>query len=346
MSPVTHRGRRRLDRDRPVERLRGLLDDDLAASAPVQPPAEPRGDPAVEPAPGLAVDGPPGAPERIEPPEEQTGAPPVRLRLPWVSLLIAGLVLGLVVLSLLTRGPGEQEVLGAAATDPSAQAAATDAAAGGSDPEGPAGAAGAALPVAGPTAAPSGSTPGAGTAPAQDAAPATGPLTVHVVGEVQRPGVVEVPAGSRVGDAVEAAGGLRDTAVVDAVNLAAPAADGMQIVIPDQARAEAGPPAGPPAPGSGAQAGSPARPGTGAGTDAPGSAGAAPPGGAAGAGLLDLNTATVAQLEELPEVGPVLAQRIIDHREQIGGFRAVEELDDVSGIGPAMMEALVPLVAV
>ncbi|MDN5574137.1 MAG: helix-hairpin-helix domain-containing protein, partial [Micrococcales bacterium] len=67
---------------------------------------------------------------------------------------------------------------------------------------------------------------------------------------------------------------------------------------------------------------------------------------AATGAAIDLNTATAAQLEELPKVGPVLAQRIVEHREQIGGFRSVEELDDVSGIGPAMMEAIAPLVTV
>lgn len=335
MSPVTHRGRRRLERDRPVERLRGLLDDDLVETGPVgdESPgnevtgALPPDDEAVgaRPDPGSSA-GPQG---RTEAPQAQSGAAAVRLRLPWVSLLIAAVVLVLVVVTVLTRGAGEQEVIGTAPGTLSAEDPAVGAA---GDAPSSAGETAQPLPTAGPGT--SSTPPVAGSEAAA--------LTVHVVGEVQRPGVVEVPAGSRVSDAVEAAGGLKGSAVVDAVNLAAPAADGAQIMIPDQTLADAWAEAGPPgAAPSGATGASPG-PGASAVPSSPQTPGSSP----GGAGPIDLNTAAAAELEELPRVGPVLAQRIIDHRDQIGGFRAVEELDDVSGIGPAMMEAIAPLVTV
>ncbi|MFI7579090.1 helix-hairpin-helix domain-containing protein [Kocuria kalidii] len=183
--------------------------------------------------------------------------------------------------------------------------------------------------------APNGAPSGAGAPPpGTSARPSPGPtLYVHVTGEVARPGVVPLEAGARVVDAVEAAGGLTDGAVTETVNLAAPVTDGQQVLVPD---ADAAPAPGlPPAPGApaatGEQGGAPA---------AAGVQGAAP------AGLLDLNTATAADLETLPRVGPVLAGRIVAFRGEHGGFAAVADLDAVPGIGPALMEALTPLVTV
>lgn len=189
---------------------------------------------------------------------------------------------------------------------------------------------------------------GAGTA----TGPATGPqgaaaaqppaaastLHVHVTGEVARPGVVSLEAGARVVDAVEAAGGLTDAAVTESVNLAAPVTDGQQVLVPD---GETAPVPGPAAAG----------PGTGAPGAAAAPGAAVPPGpgapdGAAPGGTLNLNTATAAELEALPRVGPVLAGRIVEFREQHGGFAAVADLDAVPGIGPALMESLGPLVSV
>jgi competence protein ComEA len=137
-------------------------------------------------------------------------------------------------------------------------------------------------------------------------------VVVSVVGSVARPGLVTLPSGSRVAAAVEAAGGLGPDADPGSVNLAAVVTDGQQIVV-----------------------------------GAPGSAGAGAAGGAATAagGKLDLNTATVAELDALPGVGPVLAQRIVDHREQ-GPFTSVDQLDDVPGIGPARAAELAELVTV
>jgi competence protein ComEA len=136
-------------------------------------------------------------------------------------------------------------------------------------------------------------------------------VTVSVVGQVARPGLVVLPGGSRVADAVAAAGGLAPGVDPAAVNLAAVVTDGQQIAV------------GVPAAGS-----------------APGAA--AP----AAGGRVSLNSATVADLDALPGIGPVLAQRIVDHRAQNGPFTAVEELEDVSGIGPATFDELVDLVAV
>ncbi|RBY83158.1 ComEA family DNA-binding protein [Blastococcus sp. TF02A-26] len=136
-------------------------------------------------------------------------------------------------------------------------------------------------------------------------------VTVSVVGQVARPGLVVLPEGSRVADALAAAGGLAPGADPAAVNLAAVVTDGQQIAV------------GVPAPG-------------------------APPAvaGAAAGGRVLLNSATPADLDALPGIGPVLAQRIVDHRTENGPFTAVEQLEDVSGIGPATFEELVHLVAV
>jgi len=139
-------------------------------------------------------------------------------------------------------------------------------------------------------------------------------LVVAVTGTVRRPGLVRVPAGARVADVIEAAGGLVTDAEVGHLNLARRVADGELIAV-----------------------GTPAPPGA-----APG-AGVGPP--AAGQPL-NLNTATAGELEGLPGVGPVLAQRIVAHREQHGGFRSVEELRQVTGIGEARFAELRDLVTV
>jgi competence protein ComEA len=136
---------------------------------------------------------------------------------------------------------------------------------------------------------------------------------VSVVGLVARPGLVTLPSGSRVADAIEAAGGLLPEADPAAVNLAAVLADGQQIAVS--------------APGATTSA-----PGPGAGT---------PQG-----GPVNLNIATAADLDALPGIGPVLAQRIVSYRDQQGRFTSVEQLDDVPGIGPSIYDQLKPLVTV
>ena len=156
-------------------------------------------------------------------------------------------------------------------------------------------------------------------------------VTVHIVGEVERPGVVTLPAGSRVDDALDQAGGATSEADLTGVNLARPLVDGEQVVVPAPGERVVG------APGAGTGAAS-----GGAGAAGTGDAGA----GGAAAELVNLNTADLATLETLPGVGPVLAQRILDWRTEHGQFTAVEELGEVSGIGDKIYAQLSPKVTV
>jgi len=149
--------------------------------------------------------------------------------------------------------------------------------------------------------------------------PTPPPWQVHVDGAVQRPGVYVVRPGARVIDAVTAAGGLRPEADTRAINLAAPLEDGARVWIPRRGET---PPAAPTRPARGAV--SPQTP----------------------AARLNLNTATAAELEALPGIGPALAQRIVEYREQHGPFTTVEDLLAVSGIGPAKLEQLRPYITV
>ena len=140
-------------------------------------------------------------------------------------------------------------------------------------------------------------------------------LVVHVVGAVRRPGLYRLGHGTRIADAVAKAGGPAPRADLSLVNLAAPVADGTQVMVPIKAPpASAGP--------------------TESGGSSPGTA-----------GPVRLNTATLEQLDALPGVGPVTAQKILDHRQQHGAFSSVDDLDAIPGIGPARLEQLRPLVA-
>jgi competence protein ComEA len=140
-------------------------------------------------------------------------------------------------------------------------------------------------------------------------------VVVHVVGAVVTPGLYRLDEGSRVADALSLAGGATPKANLAAVNLAAPVVDGTQVVVPRKGESAGA--------GSAPSTGAPSSPG----------------------GPIHLNTATVEELETIPGVGPVTAQRIIDFREQNGPFRSVDELDAVSGIGPKRLEQLRELVA-
>ncbi|MCI4062181.1 ComEA family DNA-binding protein [Micromonospora sp. R77] len=153
------------------------------------------------------------------------------------------------------------------------------------------------------------------------AASSSAQLVVAVAGKVRRPGLVRLPAGARVADAIEAAGGALPGVDTALLNPARKVTDGELVVVGATA---------PPAP-AGAPPGAPA-----------GAAGE----GAVPGGPVNLNTATLAQLDALPGVGPVLAQRILAHREQHGPFRSVADLRQVEGIGDARYEQLKELVTV
>lgn len=137
-------------------------------------------------------------------------------------------------------------------------------------------------------------------------------VVVHVVGQVYKPGLYSLPEGSRVDDAIKRAGGPKPKAALALVNLAAPVADGQQVVVPSNREA--------------AQA----------------LAGGSMAGGAGGP--VHLNSATLDQLDELPGIGPVTAQKILDYRSEHGAFGSVDELDAVPGIGPATLDELRDLV--
>jgi len=136
-------------------------------------------------------------------------------------------------------------------------------------------------------------------------------LVVDVAGAVRQPGLVRVPHGARVADAIVRAGGFASSALHDAVNLAAPVADGQQVLVPAR--------------------GSPAS--TAAGTSA-----------SASGGPVSLSTASAEQLDALPGVGPVTAQKIVAYRQQHGPFTSIEGLDAISGIGPSRIADLKGLV--
>ncbi|MCQ1956544.1 helix-hairpin-helix domain-containing protein [Arthrobacter sp. zg-Y826] len=159
--------------------------------------------------------------------------------------------------------------------------------------------------------------------------PAT--TVVHVAGAVLRPGVVRLAPGSRIVDAVEAAGGTAADADLAGVNLAALVEDGAMVLVP---RIGENPPS-PADTGANVPEGS---------TSGAAGTGAQPDGSASGS--INLNTADSTQLQTLPRVGPVLAERIITWRTEHGRFSRPEDLDAVPGIGEVMMAALLPLVTV
>jgi competence protein ComEA len=150
------------------------------------------------------------------------------------------------------------------------------------------------------------------------AAPAPRPvLVVHVVGEVRRPGLYRLRDGARIADAVRRAGGASRKANLAGLNLAAPLVDGIQVLVPSRVEAVAG-------------GGATASP-----TDASGGIGGS---------AVSLSSATVEELDELPGVGPITAQKILDYRTEHGPFASVDDLDAVPGIGPTRIEQLRDLV--
>jgi len=145
------------------------------------------------------------------------------------------------------------------------------------------------------------------------AAPVRTALVVHVVGAVRRPGLYTLRDGARIADAVRRAGGASDRADLAGVNLAAPLVDGVQILVPEV-------------------------------TEAPGSPTEHADGGTATSGAVSLSSATVEELDTLPGIGPITAQKIVDYRAEHGPFASVDDLDAVPGIGPTRVEQLRELV--
>ena len=172
-------------------------------------------------------------------------------------------------------------------------------------------------------------------APVATTATSVGPLVVDVVGEVRQPGVQRVPAGARIADVVDAAGGLTDRADRARVNFAAPVADGERVFVPA---------VGQPVPAVAVGA-TPSGAGV-AGAPGAGGAGAGGAGAGAPAAPVDLNTASVEELDALPGLGPVTAGAIVAWREANGKFTSIEQLGEVEGIGPARLEKLRSLVRV
>jgi competence protein ComEA len=158
---------------------------------------------------------------------------------------------------------------------------------------------------AGAASASSGTTPGVPGASTR--------LVVYVVGAVRRPGLYKLPPGSRVADAVARAGGVTRRSDPAALNLAAPIADGEQVLVPARLPRAVAAAQGAPVPG-------------------------------VPTGPIQLSTATAEQLDSLPGIGPATAQKILDYRAEHGAFHSVEELDEVPGIGPTRVEQLRGLV--
>jgi competence protein ComEA len=153
-------------------------------------------------------------------------------------------------------------------------------------------------------------------APPTETAAAPAVVVVDVVGAVRRAGLYRLQQGARIADAVARAGGATAKADLALINLAAPLADGEQVVVPKRGAVTS-----PAAPSAGGPAG--------VGSSSP----------------IHLSTATLEQLDSLPGIGPVTAQKILDYRQRQGAFTSVDELDAVPGIGPARLEQLKDLVA-
>jgi competence protein ComEA len=164
----------------------------------------------------------------------------------------------------------------------------------------------------------------AGRPVALQPAPTQAPIEVHVIGAVLRPGVYLFTDGSRVQDAITAAGGLTTDANTEGINLAAKLEDGQQLNIPGGGGVANTAP----------QATAAFRVLTGAATATPSTE------------LININTASATELEALPGIGPTLAQRIVDYRTQHGPFQTIEDIMNVAGIGPAVFDQIQGLITV
>lgn len=171
-------------------------------------------------------------------------------------------------------------------------------------------------------------------------APTKAPIAVHVIGAVPRPGLYEFAEGARVQDAIDAAGGLLAQASVEALNLAAPLEDGKQLVVPFADGTEVT---------TASEEGQVVLPSSTESEVSPPfdfSSESETPAAESNGELVNLNTATLDELNSLPGIGPTLAQRIIDYRTQNGNFSTIEDLMNVSGIGVSTFEEIKNLITV
>jgi len=165
-------------------------------------------------------------------------------------------------------------------------------------------------------------------------APTKAPVAVHVIGAVPRPGLYEFAEGARIQDAIDAAGGLLSSANVDAINLAALLTDGQQLAIPYLAGQE---PAN--------DAASLVLPGSSITDDFSSDTGESS-GDTANNDLININTASLEELDSLPGIGPTIAQRILDYRTENGPFSTIDEIMEVPGVGPATFDEIKELITV
>jgi competence protein ComEA len=164
-------------------------------------------------------------------------------------------------------------------------------------------------------------------------APTKEPIAVHVVGAIPRPGLYEFAEGARIQDAIDAAGGLLTSADVNTINLAALLEDGQQLNIPYKAGQE---------PIEGSTGSDPA-------SDEnslvlPGATEATQSQSGSGTELININTASVEELDTLPGIGPTIAQRVVDYRTENGPFQLIEDIMNVSGIGPSTFDQIKGLI--
>ena len=160
--------------------------------------------------------------------------------------------------------------------------------------------------------------PSSSTPAASSGSPEPADVVVYVCGAVRSPGIVRLPGGARVADALELAGGATGKAELSAVNLAAQVTDGQQVLVPERAAVAAVAPASSGTTGTAASAAVPAAP----------------------AALININTASVTDLDALDGVGPSTAQKIVDYRTENGGFKTIDEIKNVTGIGDAKFAAM------
>lgn len=180
----------------------------------------------------------------------------------------------------------------------------------------------------------------AGTPIVLEPAPTKAPIAVHIKGAVPRPGLYEFPNGARLQDAINAAGGLLASANADAINLARLLQDGEQIDIPYKEGL---------APAGGSDTSQEFNNGAAdpfAAAAEEESAASAPQNSNAAVELININTASAEELDTLPGIGPSIAQRIVEYRTQNGPFATIDEIINVSGIGPATFEKIKDLITV